>query len=124
MCNCAERASTIFNAFFDGINSWHLKRLQRQWALEDAKPAEAAYALPKEILMGELIAIEEDDMPKCDPTIKHMIEVGRAYLLANPGKPATAYEVKQIMALAEPQHNALQQSKAICSLLIEFSGKK
>lgn len=149
MCNCTERRDAISDAggwlaskALDGID-WmlggrlfpHKKRHERTpeedlagaiWAIEDRLWREGRGAAPvQEAYRGQIIDItEEGAMPKCDATIKHMIEVGRAWLQANPGKPATAYEVKQIMALAEPQHNALQQSKAICTLLVEFSGKK
>lgn len=61
---------------------------------------------------------EEPDGMGNDATVNKMLKAGRAYLQAYPGG-IDDYRLKQAMALAAPEHTALQQQQALLQLRAE-----
>ena len=58
-----------------------------------------------------------------DATPNRMLKAGRAYLQAFPGG-IDDYRLKQAMALAAPEHTALQQQQALLQLRGELAPPK
>ena len=52
--------------------------------------------------------------------VNRMIAAGRRHLQGNPSMTADDYAVKRVMALALPDHTAVEQMEAIGDLRIEF----